>query len=326
MDILKTARLVILMPVYNDWAACGIVLQDLDGVLATAGLDAQVLLVDDGSTQSELSGFGKASYQAIDQVGILRLKRNLGHQRAICIGLTYIKQEIACDVVVVMDCDGEDAPTDVPRLLEMYSVEEGTPFVFAARTRRSESVLFRVFYNLYRLTHRLLVGMDIKMGNFSVVPASRLPGLTVVPELWNHYAAAVVVSRQPIRLLPTHRAKRTDGTSSMNFSALVAHGLSAISVFSNVVGVRLLIGVSVLMVMVLTGAGLLFASKGAALLTAPGWEALVIGVLLVVLLQALTLGICFTAIILSSRQGASFLPERDAPYFIDRYERLTASQ
>lgn len=326
VNALDTHRLVILMPVYNDWEACQMVLRDLDAVLATAGRSAQVVLVDDGSTRPVPAEFGKATYRTIKEVGVLRLKRNLGHQRAICIGLTHVKQEVACDMVVVMDSDGEDAPMDVPRLLEQYTAEGGTSFIFAARTRRSERVLFRVFYNLYRLIHRVLVGLDIKMGNFSVVPASRLPALTVVPELWNHYAAAVVASRQPFSLLPTHRARRVGGQSSMKFSELVAHGLSAVSVFSNVVGVRLLIGVSVLMVLVLAGAAALFAARGTTLLTAPGWEALLIGVLLVVLLQALTLGICFTAIILSSRQGASFLPERDAKYFVDRYERVSSQQ
>ena len=79
------------------------------------------------------------------------------------------------------------------------------------------------------------------MGNFSVIPRERLASLVVVSELWNHYAAAAMRSRQPFCTIPTRRAERLDGESKMNFVGLVVHGLSAISVYSDIVGVRLLI-------------------------------------------------------------------------------------
>ena len=73
---------------------------------------------------------------------MLRLRRNLGHQRAIAIGLTYIQAQMttAYEAVVVMDGDGEDAPEDVPRLLARLEAEGGRSIVFAERTRRSESL------------------------------------------------------------------------------------------------------------------------------------------------------------------------------------------
>ena len=46
---------------------------------------------------------------------VLRLRRNVGHQRAIALGLTYLQVEAGCEAVIVMDADGEDRPADVPR-------------------------------------------------------------------------------------------------------------------------------------------------------------------------------------------------------------------
>src|SRR5262249_7603317 len=69
-----------------------------------------------------------------------------------------------------------------------------------------------------------------------------LDTLSVMPELWNHYAAAVFRSKLPLKTVPIPRGHRTSGTTQMNFVALVYHGLSAISVFGDIVGVRLLLG------------------------------------------------------------------------------------
>ena len=91
------------------------------------------------------------------------------------------------------------------------------------------------------MAHRVLTGHGVRVGNFSVIPRERLSCLVATSELWNHYAAAAFPSRQPYATVPTRRADRLDGRSKMNFVALVIHGLSAISVYSDAIGVRLLI-------------------------------------------------------------------------------------
>ena len=96
-----------------------------------------------------------------------------------------------------MDSDGEDSPQDVPRLLERFEAEACGKVIFAERTKRSESMTFMFFYSVYRWVHLMLTGVPVRVGNFSVIPRSRLESLVTVSELWNHYAAAVFKSRQP---------------------------------------------------------------------------------------------------------------------------------
>ena len=112
--------------------------------------------------------------------------------------------------------------------------------VFAARTKRMESVLFRVCYQLYRLVHRALTGIEVRVGNFSVAPRAALTRLMGVPDVWNHYAAAIHRARIPRKYLPLARGKRLAGESKMNFTSLLVHGLTAMSVFSDQVSARLL--------------------------------------------------------------------------------------
>src|SRR5207248_10153931 len=150
--------------------------------------------------------------------------------------------------------DGEDRPEDAAVLVARCREQHGQRINFAERTRRSESVLFQVFYRLYQLLHWLLTGIRVRVGNFSAVPAARLAALVTLPALWNHYAAAIFQARLPRALLPTVRGQRYTGRSKMNFVALVIHGLQAISVFIEVVAVRLLLTVCVFAV----GCALLF--------------------------------------------------------------------
>ena len=69
----------------------------------------------------------------------------------------------------------------------------------------------------------------------------------MVPDLWNNLPAAILRSRLPIHLVPIHRGRRYAGKSKMNFTSLIVHGLSGISVYADTIFVRLLI-LSVLLV------------------------------------------------------------------------------
>jgi hypothetical protein len=309
---------VILIPLYNDWETFAKLAVKLDEVLASAGREADILIVDDASVvdPDPRSRFGP--YRAVRRIDVLRLRRNLGHQRAIALGLTYIHQRVepAYGAVVVMDGDGEDAPEDVPRLLERLEAEGGRVLVFAERTRRSESLAFRFFYFLYRQLHFLLTSIRVRVGNFSAIPRRRLESLVAVSDLWNHYAAAAFHSRQPYCTVPTQRARRLGGRSSMNFVALVAHGLSAISVYREVIGVRLLVLAIILALGALLGLAVTVFLRLATALAIPGWATSATGLLLIVLLQAMMLALVFCFVILGDRNSTTFLPLRDYTYFI----------
>ena len=199
----EAGSIIILIPVFNDWASLAQLMPRLDSALADRGLEAEVLVVDDGSTIESETPAAQPTFHAVRRVDVLRLRRNLGHQRAIAIGLAYIEDCLRSDAVVIMDGDGEDDPADVPRLLNQLEGSGQTRIVFAERTRRSESLFFQIFYALYKLLHYFLTGQKVRVGNFSAIPRRRLSSLVVVAELWNHYAAAVIRSRQPHCLIPT---------------------------------------------------------------------------------------------------------------------------
>ena len=322
----RTGEVVILIPVFNDWASVARLLPRLDSVLAAHFLTVDVLIVDDGSTEEPEDELETGSFAALRRIDVLRLRRNLGHQRAIAIGLAYVEDCLQAGAVVVMDGDGEDDPADVPRLLERLDEEGNGKIVFAERARRSESLVFRIFYALFKLLHLILTGKGVRVGNFSAIPRRRLSSLVVVAEIWNHYAAAVFRSRQPYCMIPTFRSRRLCGSSSMNFVSLVTHGLSAISVYSDTVGVRLLVMAIILAFLTFAGMAGAILVRLATDLAIPGWASYTVGILLVLFVQAIMAAFVFSFVILGSRHGTTFLPRRDYSFFIGSIWTLHGSR
>jgi glycosyltransferase involved in cell wall biosynthesis len=283
-----------------------------------------VLVVNDGSATDQ-SPFRNAVIRELSRIAdvrILNLRRNLGHQRAIAIGLVWIYENLKPDAVVVMDADGEDRPEDIPRLLKVFSAYEGKKTVFAQRFKRSESIGFRISYAFYRALHRLTTGISVRVGNFSVVPFEQLDTLVSVSDLWNHYAAAVFKSRLPFEMVPTSRGDRLEGKSHMNFVSLVTHGLSAISVFGEAAGVRLLIGSGIASGLLLSILALVVFVRVQTNLAIPGWATYTGGLVVIALMNIVTVAIALTLLILMSRNNMSFVPLRDYSWFVKNCERV----
>ena len=315
-------RLAVLIPVFNDWDCVALLIPRLDAALKACASESELVLIDDGSTIPVPENLLRAPLENLRAVRVLHLRRNLGHQRAIAIGLYHVYQEIPCRAVVVMDGDGEDRPEDIARLVEALDRSHDRNVIFAARTRRMETLVFKTFYHLYRAAHRLLTGVAVRVGNFSIVPHAALSRLMVNSELWNHYAAAVFRSRLAHEMVPLARDRRLSGRSRMNFTALIVHGISAIAVFSDVVSVRLLIAAAlsgiVSLLLIAAVASVRFCTN----LAIPGWATFATGFLLVISIQAVMLSVMLVFVIVSGRSATSFIPLRDAPYFIKEETQL----
>ena len=275
-----------------------------------------VLIVDDASTEPMPQDWPGGNFTALDSVEVLHLRSNQGHQRAIALGLYHLHEFTDTEAVVIMDGDGEDRPEDLPELLRAFAAGECSDVVFAARTRRMESLAFRLCYRAYRLIHRALTGVVVQVGNFSVVPRAAMARLMAVPDLWNHYAASVYRARLPRRLVPLPRGRRLAGESKMNFVSLLIHGLSAMSVFSDQVSARLLTAAVSFAVVAMGLMGVTAGIRWFTDLAVPGWATFTVGLLLVLMVQSLSFATLFAFLIAGRRSSLNFLLTRDAPYFI----------
>jgi hypothetical protein len=273
--------LVIVTPVYEDLEAAEKLFSELHKAFPK---DLVIVAVDDGSIDSPLDP------NIFSRLGIrgelIRLKRNLGHQRAIAVGLNYVAQHYPESIVVVMDSDGEDSPQSIDSLLARLA--ENIDIVVAERRSRVESMRFQVFYALYKRFFALFTGKIINFGNFMAISPSALQRLAVMPELWLHLAGCVLISKLRIVRCPIDRASRYAGKSKMNFVGLVLHGVKGLMVFAEEVFVRVGIFCAAVAFLSILLMPIPLALKFAGL-ASPGWASILIGVFLLIFIQTGTL-------------------------------------
>lgn len=316
--------LVILIPSYNDWPSIHILLEKLDFELQRLQQNYQILIVNDGSKQVELKPRENPSTH-LQSIEILHLVRNLGHQRAIAIGLASLQDKTAIVGVLVMDADGEDRPEDIVKLLEGHR-DNPEMVVVAKRKKRRENLLFRIFYRFYKWVFYLAVGVRIDFGNFCLIPFSLLEDLIYDSNLWNHLAASLHRSRLPLLKLAIDRGQRYQGQSKMNFQSLLLHGLSAISVYLEVLVLRAmlvfgLISFLAFLAIVVVILVLLFTD-----LAIPGWATSAVGLLTIIIFQMLLLSAGAVFVILNRRSHVLFIPALDTGRFIKKREIIYAKQ
>lgn len=276
---------IVVMPVYEDVEASTRLFQEL---ARTQGPDTYIVAVDDGSVRQPVDPAAIAA-AGLDGV-VVKLRRNVGHQRAIAIGLSYVADHFGDDAtVIVMDSDGEDTPQSISELVSGLASPD-VDVVVGSRKSRVESFKFKSFYVVYKMLFSFLSGRKISFGNFMAAKMPAVRRLASMQELWTHVAACVLSSKLRVQSCPLDRGPRYAGRSKMNFVGLALHGFRALMVFAEDVLVRVGIACTLVAGLSVLGGVVALLLKALGFAT-PGWFSLVSGILLLVFLQtaALTL-------------------------------------
>jgi polyisoprenyl-phosphate glycosyltransferase len=229
----------IVTPVYRDVGSFEILRERLLGILDGDDVDARFVVIDDTAGQDEeierLAPF--------DDVTVLRPPFNLGHQRAIVYALRKILPRVGDDdAIVTLDADGEDQPNDLPRLLAPLRGEEHLrrKVVLALRTKRRESLGFKLFYRLFRLLFRTLTGTTVRSGNFAAMPGWIATRVLLHPTFDLSYSSAILALDVPVEYVPCERGERYRGQSKMTYGRLAMHGLRMLMPFTDRIAIRAL--------------------------------------------------------------------------------------
>ena len=314
-ELKAAADLIVLMPVYEDRMSAAKLVHKLAEQL---GRRCYVIVMEDGSVADPMR---IADITAAGVAGeVIYLARNMGHQRAIAAGLTYIAMTFEPTAVVVMDSDGEDRPDSLPSLLRELQTGK-VDAVVARRGRRSETLGFRIFYSFYRFLFQILTGRTIRFGNFTALSAVGVRRLAAMQEVWLHLASSLMVSRLRIGFVPTDRGKRYFGRSRMNFVGLALHGMRSMMVFAEDVLVRIVLFCSVIaglsIVLLATTTTLKFLG-----FATPGWFSTLSGILIVILFQAGILTFV-TLMVAGTMRGAAPMGRDQLALLIERIDKGT---
>jgi glycosyltransferase involved in cell wall biosynthesis len=307
---MKEFKIAIIIPVYNDWNSLDILISNIERLLYEDINSHCFIIVNDLSTIDipDLTNFYKKNTL------ILNLKSNLGHQRAIACGLCYLKENIYCENVIIMDSDGEDKPTDILKLVQLSS--KHNKIVFAKRVKRSENIFFKFMYKMYKIFFSILTGQKINFGNFSCIPYFKVESLIYNENIWNNYSAGVLKSKTPYLTIPTERGTRYDGKSKMSLSSLILHGFSAISVYMDLSAIRLVFFSITTIIFTFIMMILVLYIKLFTNMALPGWASYVILFLFIILFQSLSMGLLMIFFFLSKRTTKSIIPYHESKLYI----------
>jgi len=272
-------HVIVVTPVYEDVEASSKLFKELASQFKK---DVFVVAVDDGSVKQplDIASLENAGVEGV----ILKLRRNVGHQRAIAIGLGYVSEYINPEQrIVVMDSDGEDLPSTIPDLLGQLNADE-VDVVVAQRKSRVETFRFKAFYVVYKLFFSIMTGREISFGNFMALKAHAVKRLVAMQELSIHVAGSVLASKLRTGFCPLHRGSRYAGNSKMNFVGLALHGFKGLMVFAEDVLVRVGIACVLIASLSIIGAVAAVILKIIGFST-PGWFSIALGILMLMLIQ-----------------------------------------
>jgi glycosyltransferase involved in cell wall biosynthesis len=131
-------KVSVIIPVYNEREVLSELTETLFDTLRDQPYSWEILFIDDGSTDGSFQQLESIAEENPGHIIVIALRRNFGQTAAIAAGIDHA----AGDVLVLMDADMQNDPTDIPQLLT--KIEEGYDLVSGWRVDRKDKFFTRV--------------------------------------------------------------------------------------------------------------------------------------------------------------------------------------
>jgi glycosyltransferase involved in cell wall biosynthesis len=210
----RSERLLVLIPAYNEQAAIGGVVNGARRVLP----DAHVLVVDDGSTDNTAHEAQSAG------AFVVRHPFNLGIGGAVQTGLKFA-QRGDYDVVIRLDGDGQHSPSDIPTLHSILGADHVDVVIgsrFLVTTKRMQIPFLRwLGICTFAALVSLLTGRRVTdtTSGFSAMNRRAVDALaTYMPQDYPEVESRIVLHKAGLKTLelPARMHARRSGVSSIN--------------------------------------------------------------------------------------------------------------
>ena len=225
---MESVKYSIVIPLYNEEEMFPALAERLREIMAELDGPAEVLLVDDGSSDRTFEQ-ARVARDSDPRFKLIQFSRNFGHQLAITAGM----DAASGDAVIIMDADLQDPPQVILQMVEKW--QEGYEVVYGQRLRREGESQFKkatasVFYTLL---HRIAeVDTPVDVGDFRLVDRKALNAFLQMRE-GNRYVRGMfswIGFRQAA--VPYTREQRGAGTTHYTMrkmTKLAANGIISFS-------------------------------------------------------------------------------------------------
>lgn len=248
---LKQAKLSIVIPVYQEGGHIVSSIRHIGQIIDKNSINHEFVLVDDGSRDNTWQQLENLAAEMKNMIAV-RLSRNFGKEAAICAGLEYANG----DMIMVMDADLQHPPELIPEMVRVWREEGYDVVEGVKNTRGKETRIYhfcaQAFYKLIYKTSSidLTNASDFKLFDKKVIEAWKM-----MPERMTFFrgmSAWVGFSRKQIAF---DVQARVDGKSKWSVMRLTKLAIYAITSFTTM-PLQLITALGVLLFVISIGIGL----------------------------------------------------------------------
>lgn len=218
----------IVSPVYRAENIVEQLVEEIRFTMNGLGQTYEIILVDDRSPDDGWYVMKQLS-EKFPEVKSIRLSRNFGQHPAIIAGLSQAKGEW----VVVMDCDLQDRPQEIPMLYN--KAQEGFETVLARRKNRQDSFLKKLSSKIFSKVYSYFtdVKYDNEIANFGIYNKKVIAAVLQVADQIKFFPLFVNLAGFRSTSVIVEHAERFEGTTSYSFAKLISLAFNTIISFSN---------------------------------------------------------------------------------------------
>jgi len=279
-------ELAVIVPVYNGRPMLKELCRRLVETLSTITSDFIIVLVDDASPDHPWPLIREISRSDARIKGI-RLSRNFGQHYALTAGIDNARARW----YVIMDCDLQDAPEDIPRLYA--KAIDGFDIVTGVRNKLGHNQVKRASSRLFYALFRILSGiqLDWSIGNFRIFSNAVADGFREMREQLRFLPASLEWMGFETAYIELPHHTRPQGRSSYTFTKLVRLAGNTILAHShvplNLVAILgfIMSGLTFLVATIYFGRALIFGTS------VVGWTSLFVTILFVSSFQIALMGV-----------------------------------
>lgn len=211
----QTPHISIVSPVYRGEKMVSELVRRNVASVRSITEDYEIILVNDASPDNSWNEIVKQC-DSNHKVKGINLSRNFGQHYAITAGLHYAKG----DWVVVMDCDLQDRPEEIPNLY--HKAQEGYDIVFARRAARKDGFFKRMSSSLFHKVYNWLSGLDTDkaIANFGMYKHKVIEEFNKMSERARSFPSLVRYLGFNYTAIDVEHAERAEGKSSYSFKKL----------------------------------------------------------------------------------------------------------
>lgn len=190
--------------------------------------DYEIILVNDASPDESWASIMRICARDMKVKGI-ELSRNFGQHYAISAGLA----NCSGDWVVVMDCDLQDRPEEIPNLYQ--KALDGWDIVQARRAVRQDNLFKKLSSKLFGIAYRWMSGLDhdSDLANFGIYKKCVIEEYNKMPEGGRDFEVLIEFLGFKHTSFDVQHDQRLEGTSSYTISKLLKLSFDVIIANSN---------------------------------------------------------------------------------------------